>query len=203
MVWDHTPPPRGSGSAIGPEAVGLLASGPGRPGRLGIRLPDHLVQAPGPCPRWRCAGIPARVPGRRRHRWCADGPRRWWVETREPKTGSSLYSREGMIHMSTPCSLMRRGRTRSRRRLSHSCWTIGLLPQRAEGPFLGRQACTARCRGQGRRKEEEKEGEQASPESRANGVEHVPNHETPRAWAMETNRRGGTYRRLRPCARRR
>ncbi len=42
-------------------------------------------------------------------------------ETRDQKTGSSLYSRMGTIHMSTSCSRMRRGSTRSRRISSHSC----------------------------------------------------------------------------------
>ncbi len=42
--------------------------------------------------------------------------------TRARKTGSSLYSRIGTIHISTPCSRISRGNTRSRRKDSQPCW---------------------------------------------------------------------------------
>ena len=44
-------------------------------------------------------------------------------ETSAQNTGSSLYSRTGMIHICTSCSRISRGSTRSSRSRSHSCRT--------------------------------------------------------------------------------
>jgi hypothetical protein len=64
-------------------------------------------------------------------------------ETREKKTGSSLYSRQTTIHIPTPWRRMTAGSTRSKRALSHSCRTRSC--SRTGGSAGGISAAPARA----------------------------------------------------------